>query len=206
MVCDKKSRRAPPFPRGEGATLWTATTARSATNSRGPIIREPDLRRSLPNLPSKHTVENRIPEIPIRVHKDKRNAYRIRRRHDRRTYGQGEAASRRGQAGVAKRHAVPGRTDPEAAAELPADDPGADEHLHAAPEHPRFLPLRPGRATAANPPADGPAVDGAGPTAATNLPAAGSRAAAVLPADDPGGAWQLLAAIQYPPLLRQGGP
>src|ERR687897_572136 len=47
---------------------------------------------------------------------------------------------------------------------------------------------------------------GAGRTAATIPPAEGSTAAAVLPTDDPGGAWQLRAAVQHPHLLRQGGP
>ena len=37
---------------------------------------------------------------------------------------------------MARRDAVPGRADRKAATVLPADDPGADQHLHAAPEHP----------------------------------------------------------------------
>src|SRR5215204_3835228 len=80
--------------------------------------------------------------------------------------------------------AEPSRADPEAAAELPADDPGADEHLHAALEHPRLLPIRAGRAAAANHPADGP------------------TAAAILPADDPGGNEHLRAALEHTYLLR----
>ena len=60
---------------------------------------------------------------------------------------------------------------------------------------PGLLPIGAGRAAATDPPADRPAVDGAGPTAA-----------AVLPADDPGGNEHLLAALEHPPLLRQGGP
>ena len=63
---------------------------------------------------------------------------------------------------------------------------------------PRLLPLGAGRAAATVPPTDGPAVDGAGPATTADLPAAGSRAAAVLPTDDPGGAWQLRAAFNIP--------
>src|SRR5215208_4327100 len=103
----------------------------------------------------------------------------------------GKAVPRRGAAGVAQRDAVAGRADPETTAELPADDLGADEHLHATAQYPWFLPLWTGRAATTDPSADGPAVDGAGPTAAAVLPSAGSRPAAVLPADDSGGAWQL---------------
>src|SRR5215208_3755577 len=53
--------------------------------------------------------------------------------------------------------------------------------------------------------ADGPAVDGAGPRATAILPAAGSGAATILPADDPGGREHLLRAFQHPHLLRQEG-
>src|SRR5215204_3289901 len=55
--------------------------------------------------------------------------------------------------------AEPSRADPEAAAELPADDPGAYEHLHAAPQYPGLLRLGAGRAAAADLPADGAGVD-----------------------------------------------
>src|SRR5215204_1639728 len=82
--------------------------------------------------------------------------------------------------GMAKPDAATLRADPKAAAQLPADDPGVDEHLHATPQHPRLLRLRADRA-AADPPAAHPAVDGAGPAAAADLPAA-----AVVPADGAG--------------------
>src|SRR5215207_6104082 len=96
------------------------------------------------------------------------------------------------------------RADP-AAAELPADDAGVDEHLHATPKHPRLLRLRADRA-AADPPAAHPAVDGAGPpTAAADLPTAGSTAAAVVPADGAGIDEHLHADVQHPPLLPAGG-
>src|SRR5215218_6264852 len=94
---------------------------------------------------------------------------------------------------MAKPDAATLRADPKAAAEYPADDAGADEHLHAAPQHPGFLRLRAGRAAAANPPAAHPAVDGAGPTAAADVPTAGPTAAAVPQAD-----------VQHPSLLRPG--
>src|SRR5215217_2465864 len=97
------------------------------------------------------------------------------------------------------------RANPEAAAELPADDAGVDEHLHATPEHPGFLRLRAGRTAAADPPAGHPTVDGAGPTAATDLPAAGPAAAAVLPADGAGVDEHLHADVQHPQLLPAGG-
>src|SRR5215204_128642 len=73
------------------------------------------------------------------------------------------------------------RADPKAAAELPADDPGVDEHLHAAPQYPRLLRLRAGRAAAA------------GPTAATGLSADGAGVDEHLHAD-----------VQHPLLLRPG--
>src|SRR5215204_1622690 len=148
---------------------------------------------------------NRVPSLPKWVHKGTRTHHRIRRRCDRRKHGPGTADAGAGRAGVARHAALAGRADPEAAAELPADDPGTDEHLHATPQYPRFISLRSGRTAATIPPADGPAVDGAGPATTADLPAAGSTAAAVLPADDPGGAWQLRAAVEHPPLLRQGG-
>src|SRR5215211_2086273 len=94
------------------------------------------------------------------------------------------------------------RANPAAAAEHPADDAGVDEHLHATPEHPGFLRLRAGRAAAADPPAAHPAVDGAGPTAATDLPAAGPTAAAIVPADGARVYEHLHADVQHPPLLR----
>src|SRR5215218_9558504 len=95
------------------------------------------------------------------------------------------------------------RANPAAAAELPTDDAGVDEHLHATPEYPRVLRLRAGRTAAADPPAGDPAVDGAGPTAA-DFPAAGSTAAAVLPADGAGVDEHLHADVQHSPLLRPG--
>src|SRR5215218_4095697 len=100
--------------------------------------------------------------------------------------------------------AKPSRADPEAAAELPADGPGAYEHLHAAPQHSRLLRLRAGPATAANPPADIAAVDAAGPTTAADLPAAGRTATAGLPTDGAGVDEHLHADVQYPALLRSG--
>src|SRR5215218_6269084 len=51
------------------------------------------------------------------------------------------------------------RADPKAAAELPADDAGADEHLHATPQHPGFLRLRAGPTAAAVPPANVSGID-----------------------------------------------
>src|SRR5215207_8162239 len=94
---------------------------------------------------------------------------------------------------MAKPDAATLRADPKAAAQLPADDPGVDEHLHAAPKHPRLLRLRAGRAAAANPPANPPAVDGAGPTAAADVPADGAGIDEHLHAD-----------VQHPPLLPAG--
>src|SRR5215208_1799849 len=85
------------------------------------------------------------------------------------------------------------RANPAAAAELPTDDAGVDEHLHATPEYPRVLRLRAGRTAAADPPAGDPAVDGAGPTAAADLPAAGAGVDEHLHAD-----------VQHSPLLRPG--
>src|SRR5215207_5263669 len=105
---------------------------------------------------------------------------------------------------MAKPDATTLRADPKAAAELPADDAGADEHLHAAPQHPGFLRLRAGRTAAANPPADAPAVDGAGPATAADVPAAGSTAAAVVPADGAGVDEHLHADVQHPALLPAG--
>src|SRR5215212_8414481 len=96
------------------------------------------------------------------------------------------------------------QADPKAAADLPAADPGAHEHLHAAPKHPRLLRLRAGRAAAADPPAAHPAVDGAGPTAAADLPAAGPTAAAIVPADGAGDDEHLHADVQHPQLLPAG--
>src|SRR5215210_7492570 len=105
---------------------------------------------------------------------------------------------------MAKPDAATLRADPQAAAQLPADDPGVDEHLHAAPKHPRLLRLRAGRAAAADPPAAHPAVDGAGPTAAADLPAAGPAATAIVPADGAGVDEHLHADVQHPPLLPAG--
>src|SRR5215211_8596496 len=96
------------------------------------------------------------------------------------------------------------RADPKAAAQLPADDPGVDEHLHATPQHPGFLRLRAGRTTAADPPAGHPAVDGAGPATAADLPAAGPTAAAIVPANVSGVDEHLHADVQHPPLLPAG--
>src|SRR5919106_2389437 len=105
---------------------------------------------------------------------------------------------------MAKPDAATLRADPKAAAQLPADDPGAHEHLHAAPKHPRLLRLRSGRAAAADPPAGHPAVDGAGPTAAADVPTAGPTAAAVPPANVSGIDEHLHADVQHPPLLPAG--
>jgi hypothetical protein len=96
------------------------------------------------------------------------------------------------------------RADPKAAAELPADDAGADEHLHATPQHPGFLRLRASRTAAADPPAGHPAVDGAGSTAAADVPTAGPTAAADPPANVSGIDEHLHADVQHPPLLRPG--
>src|SRR5215218_3539437 len=64
---------------------------------------------------------------------------------------------------MAKPDAATLRADSEATAELPTDDAGVDEHLHATPEHPWLLCLRAGRTAAAdtpaNPPADGTGLD-----------------------------------------------
>jgi hypothetical protein len=54
--------------------------------------------------------------------------------------GSARSAGRR-PGGVARYVAGPGRADPEAAAELPTDDPADDGHLHAAPEHPGVVPI-----------------------------------------------------------------
>src|SRR5215218_9885352 len=106
---------------------------------------------------------------------------------------------------MAKPDAATLRADPEAAAEYPADDAGADEHLHATAQHPGFLRLRAGRTAAANPPAAHPAVDGAGPAAAAaDLPAAGPATAAIVPADGAGVDEHLHADVQHPPLLPAG--
>src|SRR5215208_1569140 len=106
---------------------------------------------------------------------------------------------------MAKPDAATLRADPKAAAQLPADDAGAHEHLRAAPKHPRLLRLRAGRAAAADPPAAHPAVDGAGPAAAADVPAAGpATAAAGLPADGAGVDEHLPADVQHPPLLPAG--
>src|SRR5215212_10313446 len=94
---------------------------------------------------------------------------------------------------MAKPDAATLRADPKAAAQLPADDAGAHEHLHAAPKHPRLLRLRAGPTAAADPPAAHPAVDGAGPAAAAGLPADGAGIDEHLHAD-----------VQHPPLLPAG--
>src|SRR5215216_4303903 len=60
---------------------------------------------------------------------------------------------------MAKPDAATLRADPEAAAEYPADDAGADEHLHATAQHPGFLRLRAGPTAAADPPATVPGID-----------------------------------------------
>src|SRR5215217_6367203 len=60
---------------------------------------------------------------------------------------------------MAKPDAATLRADSEATAELPTDDAGAHEHLHATPEHPWLLCLRAGRTAAAGLPADGAGVD-----------------------------------------------
>src|SRR5215207_11771405 len=105
---------------------------------------------------------------------------------------------------MAKPDATTLRADPKAAAELPADDAGVDEHLYATPQHPGFLRLRAGRTAAANPPASDPAVDGAGPTTAADVPTAGPTAAAVPPANVSGIDEHLHADVQHPPLLPAG--
>jgi hypothetical protein len=70
--------------------------------------------------------------------------------------------------------AVHGRSDPKAAANLPAGSSGFDELLHAASEHPSLLLIGAiaGGTTShsADLPASFTAVDGAGPKAAGNLP------------------------------------
>src|SRR5829696_8754123 len=105
---------------------------------------------------------------------------------------------------MAKPDAATLRADSEATAELPTDDAGVDEHLHATPEHPWLLCLRAGRTAAADTPANPPAVDGAGPTAAADLPAASPTAAAVLPADGTGVDEHLHADVQHPQVLSTG--
>src|SRR5215216_904125 len=109
-----------------------------------------------------------------------------------------------GCSGMAWPNAGPLGADPQAAAELPADDAGADEYLYPAPQHPRFVRLWAGRTAAANPPTDGPAVDGAGPATAADVPAAGPTAATGLPADGPGVDEHLHADVQPPTLLSAG--
>src|SRR5918994_4299145 len=99
---------------------------------------------------------------------------------------------------MAKPDAATRRANSEAAAELPADDAGADEHLHAAPQHSWFLPLWSSRTATANPPTDGTAVDGAGPATAADVPAAGSTATADLSADGSGVDEHLHADVQHP--------
>src|SRR5829696_933028 len=96
------------------------------------------------------------------------------------------------------------RADPKAAAQLPADDAGVDEHLHATPKYSGFVRLRAGRAAAADPPAAHPAVDGAGPPTAADVPAAGPTATAIVPADGAGVDEHLHADVQHPPLLPAG--
>src|SRR5829696_1666038 len=86
---------------------------------------------------------------------------------------------------MAKPDAATLRADPKAAAQLPADDPGAHEHLHATPQHPRLLRVRAGRPAAADPPAARPA-------------------AAIVPADGAGVDEHLHADVQHPPLLPAG--
>src|SRR5687768_16729764 len=95
-----------------------------------------------------------------------------------------------------RHYAVHGRSDPKAAANLPADSSGVHEHLHATPQRPTLLLVRPiaggttshsadlpasvtavdgvGPKAAGNLPTDVPTVDGAGPAAATSIPADGS--------------------------------
>src|SRR5215207_7550063 len=94
---------------------------------------------------------------------------------------------------MAKSDAKTLRADPEAAAELPADDAGAYEHLHATPEYSWFVRLRTSRTATANPPADNPAVDGAGPATAADVPADGAGVDELLHAD-----------VQHPALLPAG--
>src|SRR5215213_10676394 len=110
-----------------------------------------------------------------------------------------------GCSGMAWPNAGPLGADPQAAAELPANDAGVDEYLYPAPQHPGFVRLWAGRTAAANPPADNSAVDAAGPATAADPTAAGSTAAAVLPADGPGDDEHLHADVQPPPLLRPRG-
>src|SRR5918993_5761999 len=105
---------------------------------------------------------------------------------------------------MGRHHAAPGRADPEAAAGLPADDPGTDEHVHAAAEHPGVLPGRASPPAAAELPAAGPAGHAAGPRAAAHAPAAGAGPAAELPAGVPADFGHLLAAVQRPGLPRRG--
>src|SRR5215210_2552779 len=69
-----------------------------------------------------------------------------------------------GCSGMAWPDAGPLGADPQAAAELPANDAGVDEYLYPAPQHPGFIRLWAGRTAAAGPaaagvPADGPGVD-----------------------------------------------
>src|SRR5215218_3558618 len=92
-----------------------------------------------------------------------------------------------GCSGMAWPDAGPLGADPQAAAELPANDAGVDEYLYPAPQHPGFVRLWAGRTAAADPTAEG------------------STAAAVLPADGPGDDEHLHADVQPPPLLRPRG-
>src|SRR5215210_7842282 len=105
---------------------------------------------------------------------------------------------------MAKPDAATRRANPAATTKCPADDAGADEYLYPAPEHSRFLSLWPSRTAAANPSADGSAVDGAGPATAADVPAAGPTTTAVVPADGAGVDEHLHADVQHPALLPAG--
>src|SRR5215204_5384967 len=96
-----------------------------------------------------------------------------------RQHKQGPASGRRGRSEMDRHDAVHGRSDSEAAADLPADDAGSDEQLRPTPEHSSFLRL--------------PAAAGRGPTCyGADLPsslgavdAACATATAELPRDVP---------------------
>ena len=93
-------------------------------------------------------------------------------------------------------YAVYGGSDPKAAADLPADDAGVYQLLHATPQQPALLRFRAiargSTSHATGLPASLPTLDGVSPTTAADLPAdiptvdgAGPTATASFPADRP---------------------
>src|SRR3712207_1351052 len=94
---------------------------------------------------------------------------------DERQREQGTASGGRGRSEMDRHDANPGRSDPEAAADLPADDAGPDEQLRPTPEHPALLCLtatarRGATGCGKDLPSSLRAVDAAGATTAADLP------------------------------------